>query len=114
MDTVVLVLVVAGSCAGLSAGMKPWRRTSWSSSASSHHCRLSGEARWRSDEAVCCAAHPVMRVVRPPAAAGKSGRPSETESKVILMGHEIVKLLCPALVYSKGFFMLILVVLLCL
>jgi hypothetical protein len=29
---------------------------------------------------------------------------SETDSKVILMGHEIVKLLCPALVYSKGFF----------
>jgi hypothetical protein len=28
---------------------------------------------------------------------------SETDSKVILMGHEIVKLLCPALVYSKGF-----------
>jgi hypothetical protein len=23
---------------------------------------------------------------------------------VILMGHEIVKLLCPVLVYSKGFF----------
>jgi len=33
---------------------------------------------------------------------------SETDSKVILMGHEIVKLLCPALVYSKGFFKLIL------
>ena len=29
---------------------------------------------------------------------------SETDSKVILMGHEIVKLLCPVLVYSKGFF----------
>jgi hypothetical protein len=29
---------------------------------------------------------------------------SETDSKVILMGHEKVKLLCPALVYSKGFF----------
>ena len=30
-------------------------------------------------------------------------RPSETDSKVILMGHEIVKLLWPLLVYSKGF-----------
>ena len=28
---------------------------------------------------------------------------SETDSKVILMGHEIVKLSCPVLVYSKGF-----------
>ena len=35
---------------------------------------------------------------------GKSDGASETDSKVILMGHEIVKLLCPALVYSKGFF----------
>jgi len=37
---------------------------------------------------------------------------SETDSEVILMGHEIVKLLCPALVYSKGFFKLIGMVLL--
>ncbi len=37
---------------------------------------------------------------------------SEIDSKVILMGHEIVKLLRPALVYSKGFFKLIVMVLL--
>ena len=36
--------------------------------------------------------------------ASRVGTTSETDSKVILMGHEIVKLLCPALVYSKGFF----------
>ena len=37
---------------------------------------------------------------------------SETDSKVILMGHEIMKLFCPALVYSNGFFKLIVMVLL--
>ena len=36
---------------------------SWSSRASGHHRRLSGEAQWRPDEAVHHAAHPAMRVV---------------------------------------------------
>jgi len=68
------------------------------------------------------------RVVRPPhlvptclcsqdeegwEASCVGGHSSETESKVILIGHEIVKLLYPALVYSERFFKLILVVLLC-
>ena len=34
--------------------------------ASGHHRRLGGKARWWPDEAVRSAAHPVMRVVRPP------------------------------------------------
>ena len=53
----------------------------------------------------------VDAVCRLPAAPDESHRravvadeASETDSKVILMGHERVKLLCPALVYSKGFF----------
>jgi hypothetical protein len=74
----VLVVVVAGSGAGLSASTKPWRRTSWSSSASGHRRRLDGEARWRPDKAVRRAAHPVMRLVRPPAAAGQSRCPSSS------------------------------------
>ncbi len=42
---VLVFVVIAGSGVGLLAGMKPWRRTSWSSSASGHCSRLSGEAR---------------------------------------------------------------------
>ena len=38
-DVVVVVVVVMGGGAGLSAGTKPWQRTSWSSSTSGHrHC----------------------------------------------------------------------------
>ncbi len=60
------------------AGTKPWRRTCWSSSASGHRRRLGGEARWRPDKALRRAAHPAMQVVRPPAAAGQSRRPSSS------------------------------------
>jgi len=77
-DVVVIFVVVTGSGAGLSAGTKLWRRTSWSSSASGHRCRLGGEGRWRPDEAVRRAAHPVMWALRPPAAAGQSRRPSSS------------------------------------
>jgi len=77
-DVVVVFVVVTGGGAGLSAGMKPWLRTSWSSSASGRCRRLGGEAWWRLDEAVCRAAHPVMRALRPPAAARQSHRPSSS------------------------------------
>jgi len=87
LDAVVLILliVITGSGAGLSAGTKPWRRTSWSSSTSGHRCSLSGEARWQPDEAVRCATHPVMRVVGPPAAAGQSRRPSSSALPVSIV-----------------------------
>ena len=42
---VLVFVVIAGSGAGLLAGTKPWRRTSWSSSNSGHCSHLSGEAR---------------------------------------------------------------------
>jgi hypothetical protein len=77
-DVFVVVVVVAGGGAGLSAGTKPWRRTCWSSSASSRCRRLGSEARWRPDEALRHAAHPAMQVVRPPAAAGQLRRPSSS------------------------------------
>ena len=43
-DTVILVVVIAGGGAVLLAGTRPWRRTSWSFSASGCCCRLGGEA----------------------------------------------------------------------
>jgi hypothetical protein len=42
---VLVVIIVAGGGTGLLAGTKPWRRTSWSFSASGRSRRLSGEAR---------------------------------------------------------------------
>jgi len=77
-DAVVVFVVITGGSAGLSAGTKPWRRTSWSSSTSGHRRRLGGEAQWWPDEAVRCAAHLVMRALQPPTAAGQSRRPSSS------------------------------------
>jgi len=71
-DAVIVFVVVTGGGAGLSAGTKPWRRTSWSSSASGRHRCLGGEARWQPHEAVRHTVHPVMRAIRPPAFAGQS------------------------------------------
>ena len=75
---VVVFVVVTGGGAGLMAGTKPWRRTSWSSSASGRCRRLGGKARWRPDKAVRRAAHPVMQALRPPVAAGQLRRPSSS------------------------------------
>jgi hypothetical protein len=77
-DAVVVIVGIAGGGAGLSAGTKPWWKTSWSSSASSRHRRLGGKGRWQPDKALPRATHPVMQVVRPPAAAGQSRRPSSS------------------------------------
>jgi len=87
LDAVVLdlVVVIAGGGAGLLVGMKSWRRTSWSSSASGRRRRLGGEARWRPDEAMRRTTHPVMGVVRPLVAAGQSSRPSSSALPVSIV-----------------------------
>ena len=85
---------------GLSAGTKPWRRTSWSSSASGRRRCLGGEERWRPDKAVRRAAHPAMRVVRPPVAAGQSRRLSSSALlvSVVIVIVGIVASLCPCVI----------------
>jgi hypothetical protein len=77
-DVVVVIVVIAGGGTGLSVGTKPWWKTSWSSSASSRHRRLSSKLRWQPDKAVRRATHPVMQVVRPPATVGQSHHPSSS------------------------------------
>ncbi len=75
---IVVLVIVGGGGAGLSAGTKPWRRTSWSFRASGRRRHLGGEARWRPDEAVRHAAHLAMGLVRPPLPPGQSRRPSSS------------------------------------
>ena len=55
-DAVIVVVIITGGGAGLPASTEPWRRTSWSSSASGRCRRLGGEAWWRPDKsrAPCC------------------------------------------------------------
>ena len=71
--------------AGLSAGSKPWQRTSWSSSASGRHCCLGGKAQWQPGKAVHRAAHLAMGVVHPPPAARKSCHPSSSALPVSIV-----------------------------